>query len=86
MSSYEIRVLGQLDQRWSDWLDGLTVTHDTDTTTLLRGELVDEAALQGVLTKLHGLNLPLLSLRRLGVELGPGGDSGAPDSGGAPDA
>lgn len=68
MSLYEIRVCGQLDQHWSDWLEGLTILRDTSKTTLLRGALVDDAALQGVLIKLHNLNLLLISVRRLDME------------------
>ncbi len=68
MSLYEIRVLGQLDQHWSDWLEGLTILRDTSKTTLLRGALVDDAALQGVLIKLHNLNLLLILVRRLDME------------------
>lgn len=68
MSMYEIRVNGHLDPAWSIWLDSLTVTHDTPTSSLLRGELVDEAALHGVLGKINGLNLQLLSVRRLDLD------------------
>ncbi len=28
MHTYEIRVQGQLDQRWSEWFDGLVISHD----------------------------------------------------------
>jgi hypothetical protein len=68
MSIYEIHVRGRLDAQWSDWLDGLTVTHDTPSSTLLLGELPDEAALHGVLSKINSLNLHLLSLRRIDPE------------------
>ncbi len=49
MNWYEIRVQGHLDQRWSAWFAGLAITYDTDDNTVLRGPLVDEAALHGVL-------------------------------------
>jgi len=65
MSVYEIRVHGQLDPQWSDWLDGLSITHDTPTSTLIRGELPDEAALHGILSRINGLNLHLLSVVRV---------------------
>ncbi len=65
MSMYEIRVEGHLDPQWSDWFDGLTITYDTATSTLLWGELPDEAALHGVLSKINSLNLQLLSMRRV---------------------
>lgn len=63
MDIYEIRVKGQLDQRWSDWFDGLSITHQDDC-TILRGPLADEAALHGVLIKVRDLALPLLGLCR----------------------
>ena len=63
MGIYEICVKGYLDQRWSDWFDGLTITHQ-DGCTVLRGPLADEAALHGVLIKVRDLALPLLALRR----------------------
>jgi hypothetical protein len=65
MSMYEIRVEGQLDPQWSAWFDDLAITYDTPTSTLLRGELPDESALHGVLGRLNGLNLHLLSVRRV---------------------
>jgi hypothetical protein len=63
--SYQIRLQGHLDQRWSAWLDGLAVTHEGDGTTLLRGTLPDQAALYGVLIKIRDLGLPLLSVQRV---------------------
>jgi len=64
MHIYEIRVQGQLDQHWSEWFSGLTISYDADGTTVLRGPLVDEAALHGVLNKVRDLSLPLLEVRR----------------------
>lgn len=61
MSVYEIRVKGRLDQRWAAWFEGLTLTHEGDS-TVLRGPLADEAALHGVLTKVGNINLHLLSV------------------------
>ena len=62
---HEIRVQGHLDKRWSDWLEGLTVTHESDGTTILAGPLADQAALHGVLSKLRDLALPIVSVRRV---------------------
>ena len=64
MPIYEIRVQGHLDQHWSEWFDGLTISHESDGSTLLRGPLVDEAALHGVLIKVRNLALPLLAVSR----------------------
>lgn len=57
----EIRFKGRLKQDWSDWLDGLIVSHQASGETLVNGQLPDQAALLGLLNRLHGLNLQLLS-------------------------
>ena len=62
---YAIRIKGHLDQRWVDWLDGLTFTHETAGTTLLKGPLADQAALHGVLNKIRDLGLPIISVQTL---------------------
>jgi hypothetical protein len=64
MYRYEIRVQGHLDQRWSEWFDGLAISYDADDNTVLSGPLVDEAALHGVLIKVRDLALPLLAVSR----------------------
>jgi hypothetical protein len=63
---YEIRVKGQLDESWSDWLEGLEVKLLNNDEMILSGYIVDQAALMGVLNKLYGLNLALLSLSTAG--------------------
>jgi hypothetical protein len=68
MNWYEIRVQGHLDQRWSEWFDGLAITYDADENTRLCGPLTDEAALHGVLIKVRNLALPLLAVKRVEAE------------------
>ena len=65
---HEIRVQGHLDERWSDWMEGLVFTHESDGTTTLTGPLADQSALHGVLTRIRDLALPILSVRRLGPD------------------
>jgi hypothetical protein len=67
-SRYEIRVKGHLPQDWSEWLDGLTITHDPNGETILIGPLRDQAALLGVMMKARDLGLTLLSVNRVGTE------------------
>ena len=65
---YQIRVKGNLDQKWSDWFDGLTITPQVDDETLLTGPVADQAALHGLLAKIRDLGLPLLSVKRVEIE------------------
>jgi hypothetical protein len=65
MVVYEFRVQGRLDQRWSTWFDGLTISYEGEDVTVLRGPLVDQAALHGILIKVRDLALPLLSVNRV---------------------
>ena len=62
---YEIRIKGQLDESWSDWLEGLEVTLLENGEMILSGYIRDQAALMGTLNKLYGLNLALLSLTKI---------------------
>lgn len=64
-ATYQIKVPGELDKRWSDWAgmlgitvgcdeDGLPVTIFTSTS--------DQAALLGLLRRLYSLGIPLISV------------------------
>jgi hypothetical protein len=64
-SQYEIRVQGRLGRRWDAWFDGLDLTTEDDGTTVIRGPVVDQAALHGVLQKLRDLGIPLVSLEAI---------------------
>ena len=65
---YEIRVKGRLNARWAGWFDGLTLTHDSDGTTIIHGPVADQAALHGLLQKIRDLGLPLISVNHLDPE------------------
>ena len=62
--NYEIRVKGHLNARWADWFDGLTLTQESDGTTVLSGSVVDQAELHGLLGKVRDLGLPLIAVHR----------------------
>ncbi len=68
MSYYKIRVKGHLDGRWSDWFDGLEITNLENGETMLSGDLVDQAALHGVLAKVRDLNLALVAVSSEGPQ------------------
>jgi hypothetical protein len=60
--SYQIIVKGHLDHQWSEWFEGLSITHGEDGTTVLAGPVADQAALHGLLVKIRNLGLPLISI------------------------
>lgn len=62
---YELRIEGHLDQHWSAWFGGLTLIQQGDGTTTLRGAVLDQAELHGLLTKVHDLGVTLISLRSI---------------------
>lgn len=66
--TYEIRLEGHLDARWEAWFDGLTLIPASDGTTVIRGEIVDQAALHGLLQKIRDLGVPLVSVTHLGPD------------------
>ena len=49
--------------------DGLTLTRESDGSTLIEGPVVDQAALHGLLQKVRDIGLPLVSVR----QVDPGG-------------
>lgn len=59
---YRICVRGHLDPSWQERFAGLYLEQQADGTTLLSGELPDQAALHGVLLQITRLGLTLLSL------------------------
>jgi len=68
---YEIRVEGYLRNNWSDWFEGLAVSHEEDAKgepvrTVLSGTM-DQAMLHGILMRICSLSLPLVSVCRVDV-------------------
>ncbi|HEY3116717.1 MAG TPA: hypothetical protein VGK54_08250 [Chloroflexota bacterium] len=59
---YEIRLKGHLDARWAAWFDGLSLTQESDGTTVIHASVVDQAALHGLLSKVRDLGLPLIAV------------------------
>lgn len=59
---YQLRVDGHIDDHWAAWFDNLTLTHESDGTTTLRGSVTDQAALHGLLAKVRDLGVTLISV------------------------
>ncbi len=57
---YRFRVQGELSSQWRVWFEGLEIAPQPDGTTLLTGQLPDQAALHGILQKIRDVGLVLL--------------------------
>jgi hypothetical protein len=66
-ATYQIKVPGELDESWSDWAGGMTITVESEDDgppiTTLTGMVADQAALQSLLRRLYSLGLPLMSVK-----------------------
>lgn len=62
---YEIIIEGQLTDQWTDWFEGLSITHGEDGCTTLTGPISDQAALIGMLYKIQSLNLILVAVNKI---------------------
>jgi hypothetical protein len=66
-ATYQIKVPGHLDESWSDWAGGMTITVESEDdgppVTALTGLVADQAALQSLLRRLYSLGLPLMSVK-----------------------
>ena len=80
-SHYRITIAGKLDDSWSAWFDGLVLARDAGGDTTLEGAVRDQAALHGLLVKVHDLGLTLLAVERRGA----GPTAAPPEPAGQPD-
>ena len=62
---YEIRIQGHLSAHRAAWFEGLEVQSLENGETVLRGELPDQPALFGILSRIRDAGIPLLEVRRV---------------------
>ncbi len=67
--TYQIRLEGHLDDQWTSWFGGVTITLEENGDTLLTGPVADQAALFGLLKKIRDLGLSLISIDRVDTKL-----------------
>lgn len=48
---------------WSGWFEGLTIMHNDQGETLFSGQLRDQAAFYGLLTKVRDMGLFIISVK-----------------------
>ena len=63
--TYQLRVAGHLDDRWSTWFGDFTVACHDDGTCTLTGQVADQSQLHGILAGLRDIGATLLSLEVL---------------------
>lgn len=63
---YQIRILGKLDESWSEWFNSLSIWRQSgpegSVITVVTGRVPDQAALRGILNRIWDLNLELISV------------------------
>jgi len=62
---YEIVIRGYIGEAW---FEGFTVLKQPNFATMLRGRLIDQSALYGVLRKINDLGIELISVNRIEEE------------------
>jgi hypothetical protein len=65
MTVYQIRLEGHLSDLWTDWFGGVTITLETDGSTVLTCQVIDQAALHGLLKKVRDLGMLLISVNQI---------------------
>ncbi len=69
---YQIRVHENLSSQWTTWFEEMTIEYAPDGETVLSGVLPDQAALHGVLCRIHNLGLTLVALSSAELTLANG--------------
>jgi len=57
-----LRIEGHLDPQWSDWFEGMDMSHLPDGSTQISGPVIDQTALYGLLSRARDLGLTLLTV------------------------
>jgi hypothetical protein len=65
---YRITTRGLLDESWSAYFSGMTISGEPGGTTGITGEIADQSALHGLLNKVRDLNLEIVSVLLLDVD------------------
>jgi len=70
MTIYQVKIAGQLHDKWAQWLNGMIINiQESSNNTTILITVPDQAALRGILNKLWDLNLVLHSIQH--VDLNP---------------
>ncbi|MBE0684540.1 MAG: hypothetical protein IH585_00925 [Anaerolineaceae bacterium] len=64
INNYEIRVKGHLGKNASVWFEDFQIEYSNNGETILRGPIIDQAALFGILICIRDLGLTLTLVRQ----------------------
>jgi hypothetical protein len=70
---YQITVQGRLKEKWAPWFNGMVCRMTYGEDTILHVQVLDQAALRGLLNKLWDLNLTLIAVILQDQEVCKGG-------------
>jgi hypothetical protein len=59
---YHIRIRGQLDDSWREWLGDFEFIHVRQEETILKGKITDQSELFGILNRIQNLGIELISI------------------------
>jgi hypothetical protein len=62
---YEIRVQGHLSEHLLSIIEGADLRNEPNGEAVITLSVPDQSSLHGVLTRLHGLGIPLVALHRI---------------------
>jgi hypothetical protein len=68
MQKIKIHIKGQINEEWSDWFGGLTISQSGPDETILTGLIPDQAALYGIISRLRDLGLVLTSVKSIKIK------------------
>ena len=67
-AKYEIKVQGRLEHKWSCWFEDLQIRVEEENgkvISILYGDIHDQAALHGILSRIRDLGLNLILVKRM---------------------
>jgi len=60
MLTVEIHIEGKIDKSWSEWFEGMEISHTETDKSVIFGKLKDQSALYGLVGKIRDLGLRLI--------------------------
>lgn len=68
---YSIQVRGQLDERWLNWFDEVTLTPQPESEVTIIHAVLDQSGLRGILNRIFDLGIELLAVQAAPISSNP---------------